>query len=100
MERMFDSGEVVVCQNQYAARIKYGSSLVIGCITYAEGLCQEATNLHNTTNFYIRQVFTALRQDEPLQPLQQQVMDTLQANIGLMNERQREAHQKRIRKQV
>ena len=67
---------------------------------YSERLCREAKNLHNTTNFYIRQVFTALRQDEPLQPLQQQVMDTLQANIGLMNERQLEAHQKRLRKQL
>ena len=63
-------------------------------------MCREAKNLHNTTNFYIRQVFTALRQDEPLQPLQQQIMDTLQANIGLMNERQLEAHQKRLRKQL
>ena len=80
----------------YQVWIKPGHRLY----AYSERLCQEAKNLHNITNFYIRQVFTALRQDEPLQPLQQQVMDTLQANIGLMNERQLEAHQKRLRKQL
>jgi len=63
-------------------------------------MCREAKNLYNTTNFYIRQVFTALRQDKPLQPLQQQVMDTLQANIDLMNDRQHKAYQSRCRKQL
>ncbi|SMF72303.1 putative transposase [Paenibacillus uliginis N3/975] len=67
---------------------------------YAEQMCQDAKNLYNTTNFYIRQVFTALRQDKPLQPLQQQVMDTLLTNIGLMNVRQLEAHQARLQKQL
>ncbi|RKN70647.1 RNA-guided endonuclease InsQ/TnpB family protein [Paenibacillus ginsengarvi] len=80
----------------YQVWIKPGHRLY----AYSERLCREAKNLHNTTNFYIRQVFTALRQDEPLQPLQQQVLDTLQANIGLMNERQREAHRKRLRNQL
>ncbi len=67
--------------------------------SYLEQMCQDAKNLYNTTNFYIRQVFTALQQDKPLQPLQQDVMDTLKTNIGLMNERQLAAHQKRLRKQ-
>ena len=79
----------------YQVWIKPGHRLY----AYADRLCREAKNLRNTTNFYIRQVFTALRRDEPLQPLQQQIMDTLQANIGLMNERQLEAHQKRLCKQ-
>ncbi|THF78013.1 RNA-guided endonuclease InsQ/TnpB family protein [Cohnella fermenti] len=80
----------------YQVWIKPGHRLY----AYADLLCREAKNLHNTTNFYIRQVFTALRQNEPLQPLQQHVMDTLQANIGLMNERQLGAHQKRLQKQL
>ena len=41
----------------YQVWIKPGHRLY----AYAERLCQEARNLHNTTNFYIRQVFTALR---------------------------------------
>jgi len=67
---------------------------------YSEQMCQDAKNLYNTANFYIRQVFTALKQDKPLEPLQQHVMNTLQANIGLMNQRQLEAHQTRLHKQL
>jgi putative transposase len=54
---------------------------------YLEQVCQDAKNLYNTTNFYIRQVFTAFGQKQPLQPLQQQVVDTLQTHIDAMNER-------------
>jgi len=67
---------------------------------YSEQMCQDAKNLYNTANFYIRQVFTALKQDKPLEPLQQHVMDTLQANISLMNQRKLKAHQTRLRKQL
>jgi putative transposase len=55
--------------------------------TYLEEACQKAKNLYNTTNFYIRQVFTAYGRNEPLQPLQQQVMDTLETHIDAINER-------------
>jgi putative transposase len=63
---------------------------------YFEQMCQQAKNVHNTTNFYIRQVFTSYRQEMPLQPLQQEVLDTLQHYIGPMNERQDKAYRSRI----
>jgi len=68
--------------------------------SYAEQMCRDAKNLYNTTNFYIRQVYTALRQDKTLEPLQQEVINILQTNIGMMNERQLQAHQSRLQKQL
>ncbi|MDR6554684.1 transposase [Paenibacillus qinlingensis] len=62
---------------------------------YLEKVCQDAKNLYNTTNFYIRQVFTASGQSQPLQPLQQQVIDTLQTHIDAMNERLSEKNRSR-----
>ncbi|QQZ61025.1 transposase [Paenibacillus sonchi] len=55
--------------------------------TYLNEACQNARNLYNTTNFYIRQVFTSFGRNEPLQPLQQQVMNTLETRLEAMNER-------------
>ncbi|MGG0185767.1 IS200/IS605 family accessory protein TnpB-related protein, partial [Bacillus rhizoplanae] len=63
---------------------------------YFMEVCQNAKNLYNTTNFYIRQVYTALRTNQPLQPLQQEVLHTLQAHIEIMNENQ--LHEKRFLK--
>ncbi|CAG9614947.1 hypothetical protein BACCIP111899_04181 [Bacillus rhizoplanae] len=40
-----------------------------------------------------------LRTDQPLQPLQQEVLHTLQAHIEIMNENQLHAYQKRVQKQ-
>ncbi|GIP35775.1 RNA-guided endonuclease TnpB family protein [Paenibacillus sp. J2TS4] len=54
---------------------------------YLDQACQNAKNVYNTTNFYIRQVFTAFRSKKKLQPLQQQVLDTITAHVDLMNER-------------
>lgn len=59
-----------------------------GLFTYFTKMCQNAKNLYNTTNFYIRQVYTALHTEKPLQPLQQEVLHTLQEYIGIMNENQ------------
>ena len=67
--------------------------------TYFMEMCQNAKNLYNTTNFYIRQVYTALRTDQPLQPLQQEVLHTLQTHIETMNENQLRAYQKHVQKQ-
>ncbi|MGO4370645.1 RNA-guided endonuclease InsQ/TnpB family protein [Paenibacillus sp. MCAF20] len=64
-------------------RIKTGHRL----FAYFEDTCQNAKNLYNTTNFYIRQIFTAASGHKPMQPLQQQVLDTLIANLDAMNER-------------
>lgn len=79
----------------YQVWIKQGHRL----FPYLEQMCQDAKHLYNTTNFYIRQVFTAYRQDKPLQPLQQEVLDTLHAYIGVMNERQLQAYQSKVVKQ-
>ncbi|MCF2938210.1 hypothetical protein L1N85_07150 [Paenibacillus alkaliterrae] len=62
---------------------------------YLDQACQNAKNLYNTTNFYIRQVFTSFGRNEPLQPLQQQVMQTLEAHIDAMNERLSEKNRSR-----
>ncbi len=67
--------------------------------SYFAQICLDAKHLYNTTNFYIRQVYTSFRQNKPLQPLQQEVMDTLHANIEAMNERQLEAYQSRKAKE-
>lgn len=53
---------------------------------YLDEACQNAKNLYNTTNFFIRQVFTAFGRNEPLQPLQQHVMDILDSQLEAMNE--------------
>lgn len=60
--------------------------------SYLDEACQKAKNLYNMTNFYIRQVFTAYGRNQPLQPLQQHVMDTMETHIQAINERQREKH--------
>ncbi|MEK4510605.1 RNA-guided endonuclease InsQ/TnpB family protein [Paenibacillus sp. FSL K6-2524] len=57
---------------------------------YLDQACQDAKNLYNTTNFYIRQIVTAFGKNEPLQPLQQEVLETLASHIDLMNERRSE----------
>ncbi|MDQ6420460.1 transposase [Paenibacillus sp. LHD-117] len=70
----------------YQVWVKPGHEL----FSYLDEACQNAKNLYNTTNFYIRQVFTAWGQQEGLQPLQQQVIDILTAHIDTMNERRSE----------
>ena len=65
---------------------------------YFQDLCQNAKNLYNTTNFYIRQVYTGLTQEKELQPLQKEVLDTIERQIGPMNKVQEVAYQKRLAK--
>lgn len=55
--------------------------------TYLDEACHNAKNLYNTANFFIRQVFTSYGRKEPLQPLQQQVIHTLETQLEAMNER-------------
>ena len=45
--------------------------------TYFDELCLNSNNLYNTTNFFIRQVYTALNNEGVLQPLQQEVIKVL-----------------------
>lgn len=54
---------------------------------YLNEACKNAKNLYNTSNFYIRQVFTSRGGQLVSGPLQQEVLDTLSAYIDAMNER-------------
>ncbi|WP_440604486.1 RNA-guided endonuclease InsQ/TnpB family protein [Bacillus sp. GB_SG_008] len=67
--------------------------------SYFLEMCQNAKNLYNTTNFYIRQVYTTLCTEKTLQPLQQEVLHTLQAHIEIMNENQLRAYRKRVQRE-
>lgn len=66
---------------------------------YFQKMCQNAKNMHNTTNFYIRQVYTALKQEKELQPLQKEVLDTIQKHLPRINDNQMIAYQKRVEKE-
>ncbi|MGE7272701.1 RNA-guided endonuclease InsQ/TnpB family protein [Brevibacillus panacihumi] len=66
---------------------------------YFQGMCQQAKGLYNTTNFYIRQVYTAVTQEKGLQPLQQEVMDALIRHIDAINDNQLLAYQKKQEKE-
>ena len=48
---------------------------------YFQEMTQNAKNMYNTTNFYIRQVYTGLTQNKPFQPLQKEVLDTIDKYI-------------------
>ncbi len=67
---------------------------------YFQGLCGQSKNLYNTTNFFIRQAYTALTQDKELQPLQQEVLDTLHYWIDKMNEAKLLAYEKKVAKEL
>ncbi|MGF9963995.1 RNA-guided endonuclease InsQ/TnpB family protein [Bacillus rhizoplanae] len=79
----------------YQIWIKKGHKLY----SYFLEMCQNAKNLYNTTNFYIRQVHTALSTEESLQPLQQEVLHTLQMYIETMNKNQLRAYRKRVQRE-
>ncbi|MGG0239217.1 RNA-guided endonuclease InsQ/TnpB family protein [Bacillus rhizoplanae] len=67
--------------------------------SYFQESCQNAKNMYNTTNFYIRQVYTGLTQDKELQPLQKEVLDIISKNIEKMNDTQLLAYQKKLEKE-
>lgn len=67
--------------------------------TYFEEMCENSKNLYNTTNFYIRQVYTGLTANKPLQPLQEEVLDTIHANIKNINAKQKVTYEKRLDKE-
>ncbi|MFE1627018.1 RNA-guided endonuclease InsQ/TnpB family protein [Brevibacillus reuszeri] len=67
---------------------------------YFQGLCGQAKNLYNTTNFFIRQAYTAFTQDKELQPLQQEVLDTFHYWIDRMNEAKLLAYEKKVAKEL
>ena len=78
----------------YQMDIKKGHKLY----RYFDQICTNSNNLYNTTNFYIRQVYTALNQEKNWQPLQKEVMDHIQNNLQKMNNNQTNAYLKRFGK--
>ena len=78
----------------YQINIKKGHRMY----AYFDGLCLNSTNLYNTTHFFIRQVYTSLNNDGALQPLQQEVMQTIIDNIDKMNVNQQNAYSKKLNK--
>jgi putative transposase len=79
----------------YQIRIKKGHKLY----EYFDKLCMNSNNLYNTTNFYIRQVYTAINNKKNLQPLQKEVMETIYQNLNKMNDKQTIAYFKKLRKE-
>lgn len=67
--------------------------------SYFQEMCQNAKNMYNTTNFYIRQVYTGLTQEKELQPLQKEVLNTIQNHLPKINENQRLAYHKKVTKE-
>ncbi len=55
--------------------------------------------MHNTTNFYIRQIFTGLTQDKALEPLQQEVLQNIETYLPKMNDCQRSTYEKKVEKE-
>ncbi len=79
----------------YQINIKKGHRMY----PYFDGLCLNSNNLYNTTNFYIRQVYTALNNEGVLQPLQQEVLKVILDNINKMNVNQQNAYLKKVEKE-
>ena len=66
---------------------------------YFQTMTQNAKNMYNTTNFYIRQVYTSLTVEKQLQPLQKEVLNIIHNKLDKMNEVQWIAYQKSMEKQ-
>ncbi|MBG9443474.1 transposase [Cytobacillus firmus] len=66
---------------------------------YFEQSSANAKNLFNTTNFYIRQVYTALKSDKELQPLQREVLENIQKHLPKMNDVQLAAYLRKAEKE-
>ena len=66
---------------------------------YFNEMCSNSKNLFNTTNFYIRQIFTGLTQERELQPLQQEVLDNIQKHIPKINDNQLSIYRKKTEKE-
>lgn len=79
----------------YQINIKKGHKLY----PYFNVLCLNSNNLYNTTNFYIRQVYTALKQEKELQLLQKEIIDIIHNNIDKMNDNQLVSYRKKLEKE-
>jgi putative transposase len=66
---------------------------------YFQNMCQSAKNMHNSTNYFIRQIYTGLTQEKELQPLQKEVLDSIDKYLPQMNDNQLMAYQKKLAKE-
>jgi len=79
----------------YQIHVKKGHRMY----SYFEKLSLNTNNLSNTTNFFIRQIYTSLKQEKPLESLQKEVLDTIDKNIDRMNDSQLAAYKKKLDKE-
>lgn len=80
----------------YQIQIKKGHRLY----SYCQTMCQNAKKTYHTTNFYIRQVYTAMTTTKKLHPLQEEVLDVMNKSLNDMNQKQQETYQKRLAKET
>ena len=64
-----------------------------------KNMTQNAKNMYNTTNFYIRQVYTGLTQDKEFNLYKKKFWIQLIKNIDKMNDVQLLAYQKNVKRQ-
>ena len=76
-------------------RVKKGHRI----FPYLETISRNANNLYNTTNFFIRQIYTSLTQEKELLPLQKEVLELINKNIEKMNDSQMLSYQKKLAKE-
>jgi putative transposase len=67
--------------------------------SYFEQMCVNAKNMYNTTNFYIRQVYTGLKSEKKLQSLQKEVWDAIEKHLPKMNDVRLAAYIKKVEKE-
>ncbi|MEH6946441.1 RNA-guided endonuclease TnpB family protein [Bacillus sp. JJ634] len=79
----------------YQIWIKKGHRL----FSYFQMMCEHAKNLYNTSNFYYRQVYTALTSNKHPHPLQEEVLQVIHTHVDRMNDIQLQAYQKRVAKE-
>ena len=77
-------------------RIKKGHRLY----NYFYDHATKAKNMYNVTNFYFRQIMTAMKSNQALQPLQQQVIDEIKTHLPQMNVVQQLTHEKKLSKEL
>ena len=64
---------------------------------YFDNLSFLSKNLYNTTNFYIRQVFTGTKKNsKELTENEKEVIETINSNISILNSIKQQYYEKRI----
>lgn len=89
MEHLFLVREVDEMYSAYKIQIHPDHEL----FDYCDSLCFKAKNLYNITNYYIRQVYTALKK-ETRNENQLQVLKDIELNLPKMNEIRQKSHEK------